>query len=657
MTLGSRWDDEFASTLDGPVAECAYASRLLGAETTLVLRGGGNSSVKVRQADLHGDLIDVLHVKGSGHDMADIQVDGFAPVDLERVRRLIEFDELSDTVMLNELRLAQLDVDAPTPSVEAILHAIIPAPAVLHTHTNALLAISNTASGRERVEALYGNRALIADYAMPGFLVAKSGQAVIDGNLPGPHDALVLMNHGLFTFGETSRDAYMAMIELVAMAEAYLAEHSIGGVSPAVEMPTAMADRVDLADLRREISDAAGRPCLLRRHRDPVGWAFSQRPDVARVSQRGVATPDHSIWTKPLPMLGRDVGAFAQRYRDYFADHAAGTDLQMLDPAPRVIIDAEYGLLTAGPNSNAVDAAADIYLQIIDTIEQAEGLGGYVALPSNDIFDLEYWELEQLKLTRHRDAGEFVGEVAVVTGANSGIGRGCALALLQRGAAVVGLDISPDVTSMTDHPAYFGVPCDLASIEQLGASLDQAVERFGGVDMVVAAAGVFPESASIVDLDVSAWRRAMTVNVDALAQLFALAHPLLARSPRHGRVVVIGSKNVSAPGPGASAYSASKAAANQLARVAALEWASDRIRVNSVHPDAVFDTALWSPELTAERAAHYGLTVEQYKTRNLLGVEITSAAVGEMVATMLGPVFDDTTGAHISMDGGTDRTI
>lgn len=657
MTLHSRWDDEFASTLGGPVAECAYASRLLGAETTLVLRGGGNSSVKVRQPDLHGELIDVLYVKGSGHDMAEIRVDGFAPVELERVRKLIELDELSDVVMLNELRQARLDVDAPTPSVEAILHAIIPAPAVLHTHTNALLAISNTADGRKRVEALYGDRVLIADYAMPGFLVAKSGQAVIDGKLPGPHDALVLMNHGLFTFGETSRDAYLAMIELVAMAEEYLAERSVGGVSPAVEVPTAAADRVELAELRREISETAGRPFLLQRHRDSVGWAFSQRPDIAEVSQRGVATPDHSIWTKPLPMLGRDVAAFAQRYVDYFEAYAAGTDLQMLDPAPRVILDAEWGLLTAGPHPNAVAAAADIYLQIIDTIEQAEGLGGYVALPSNDIFDLEYWELEQLKLHRSDNRGDLVGEVAVVTGANSGIGRACALALLQRGAAVVGLDINPDVPAMTDHPAYLGVPCDLASIEQLGSALDTAVERFGGVDMVVAAAGVFPASASIVDVDVAAWRRAMSVNVDALVQLLALTHPLLARAPRHGRVVVIGTKNINAPGPGASAYSASKAAANQIARVAALEWASDGIRVNSIHPDAVFDTALWSPELTAERAAHYGVTIEQYKTRNLLGVEITSAAVGEMAATILGPVFDATTGAHVSIDGGTDRTI
>jgi NAD(P)-dependent dehydrogenase (short-subunit alcohol dehydrogenase family) len=314
-------------------------------------------------------------------------------------------------------------------------------------------------------------------------------------------------------------------------------------------------------------------------------------------------------------------------------------------------------MVSAGPDVHAEAAAADIYLQIISVIEQAEGLGGYSALPAGDIFNLEYWELEQLKLDRVRDDGEFTGEVAVVTGANSGIGRGCALALLERGAAVLGFDINPNVDDMTDHPAYLGVPCDLSSLDQTAAALDIGVERFGGVDMLVAAAGLFPESSPISAHDPAAWRRAMSVNVDGLVQLLSLMHPLLLHAPGGGRVAVIGSKNVAAPGPGASAYSASKTAANQIARVAALEWAKDGIRVNSVHPDAVFDTALWTPELLAERAERYGMTIPEYKRRNLMSIEITSAAVGDVVATMLGDVFAPITGAHIPIDGGNERVI
>jgi NAD(P)-dependent dehydrogenase (short-subunit alcohol dehydrogenase family) len=197
----------------------------------------------------------------------------------------------------------------------------------------------------------------------------------------------------------------------------------------------------------------------------------------------------------------------------------------------------------------------------------------------------------------------------------------------------------------------------LSSLEETAAALDRGVERFGGVDMVVAAAGLFPESAPISAHDPTAWHKAMSVNVDGLIQLLALVHPLLVCAPKGGRLTVIGSKNVRAPGPGASAYSASKAAANQIARVAALEWAPDGIRVNSVHPDAVFDTALWTPQLLAERAKRYGMSIEDYKRRNLLGVEITSAAVGEVVATTLGGVFAPITGAHMPIDGGNERVI
>ncbi|MCK4516282.1 MAG: SDR family oxidoreductase, partial [Spirochaetaceae bacterium] len=208
-----------------------------------------------------------------------------------------------------------------------------------------------------------------------------------------------------------------------------------------------------------------------------------------------------------------------------------------------------------------------------------------------------------------------------------------------------------------EAPGFMGIPCDVTSLDAVADALDTAVERFGGVDMLVASAGLFPESAPIASHDAAVWRRAMAVNVDGLVQLLALVHPLLCEAPRGGRVAMIGSKNVAAPGPGASAYSASKAAANQIARVAALEWATDGIRVNSVHPDAVFDTALWTAELLAERAARYGMTIEEYKRRNLLGVEISSAAVAAVVATLLGSVFTPITGAHIPIDGGNDRVI
>lgn len=448
------------------------------------------------------------------------------------------------------------------------------------------------------------------------------------------------------------------MIDLVTEAETYLQESSdreepLGsvGASPS-------ADRSVLASLRAEISRTAGAPFIMSRHCDHESWAFSRRSDLEEVAGQGPATPDHVIWTKNVPMFGRDVDAYADAYRSYFEENQPRVGpVRMLDPAPRVIFDSELGMLTAGPDVGAADTARDIYRRTIWIIEQATALGGYTALSAGDFFDLEYWELEQAKLDRVAETGEFTGEVAVVTGAASGIGRACARELLDRGAAVVGLDISPSVRDASDDAAFLGIPCDLTSIESTSEALDAAVDRFGGVDMLVASAGLFPESAPISAHDPVAWRKAMSVNVDAFAQMLSLVHPLLVLAPRGGRVAVIGSKNVAAPGPGASAYSASKAAANQLARVVALEWAPDGIRVNSVHPDAVFDTALWTDELLAERAARYGLSVEEYKRRNLMSIEITSADVAGVVATMLGSTFSRITGAHIPIDGGNDRVI
>jgi NAD(P)-dependent dehydrogenase (short-subunit alcohol dehydrogenase family) len=221
----------------------------------------------------------------------------------------------------------------------------------------------------------------------------------------------------------------------------------------------------------------------------------------------------------------------------------------------------------------------------------------------------------------------------------------------------VGLDRTSSVGGAFDGPAWLGITADLVDGAAEEAAIVGAVEAFGGIDIVVAAAGVFGVSESLAALQADSWRQVMAINVDSVAELFHLADPVLRLSPVGGRVVVISSKNVPAPGPGASAYSASKAAVTQLARVAALEWAGAGIRVNVVHPDAVFDTGLWTEELIAERAARYGLTSQEYKQRNLLHVEITSATVAGVVADLCSDRFSATTGAQIPIDGGSERVI
>ncbi|MDE0496832.1 MAG: bifunctional aldolase/short-chain dehydrogenase [Acidimicrobiaceae bacterium] len=696
----NRWDDADATRWAelGDLGEITYGSRLVGADAALVLHGGGNTSIKGTGTDAWGEPVATLWVKGSGWDLATIEPPGFAPLRLEPVRRLAELAELSDTEMVNQLRIHLLDAGAPNPSVEAILHGLLPHRAVLHSHADAVLALTNTADGNKRVRDLWGDRVVVVPYVMPGFDLARLCADEWQAQAHDGTEAMVLLNHGIFTFGESTRRAYDSMIELISEAERCLAEagvRSFGSGQPdgAPTFGKAGAGAADdrstrrispeevetVAELRAALSAAAGAPMLLRAVRDPRAEAFCTRSDAASVACRGPATPDHIIRTKQFPMVGRDVGAFVEGYRAYFERNSARHDaegsqtaLTMLDPAPRVVLDPQLGLRTAGRRAADCDIAADIYLHTIDVISAAETLGGYVALSEADLFDVEYWELEQAKLTNAGALAALTGQVALVTGAASGIGQAAAAALASAGAAVVGIDIDAgithddggdsDRTSSLHGSTWLGIEADVTDAGAMTAAVAGAVERFGGIDIVVAAAGIFGPSAPLEELvDDSglgtAWQQTFDINVSGAANTLAAAHRVLRHSPASGRVVIVGSKNVPAPGKGAAAYSASKAALTQLARVAALEWAPDGITVNIVHPDGVFDTGLWSDELIAERAASYGLTSEQYRRRNLLGRELASADVGALIAQMCGPAFAHTTGAQIPQDGGSDRVV
>ena len=399
---------------------------------------------------------------------------------------------------------------------------------------------------------------------------------------------------------------------------------------------------------------------IMTRHTNAAAARFVSRSDLESLATRGPLTPDHVIRTKRFPMVGTDVDAYVAGYRRYFEEnrHHARTELTMLDPAPRVVVDRELGLLTVGDTAKASGIAADIYRHTMAVLERSEDhLGGYVALEAGHLFDCEYWDLEQAKLRRAGRPPEFAGMVAVLTGAASGIGRACASALLSRGCAVVGLDRDGAVVGAFDGPAWLGMAVDVTDGPAQQAAIDAGVERFGGIDIVVPAAGVFGDAQPIGELDEGRWRATLSVNADAVATLLTSVHPFLACSPAGGRVVVVASKNVAAPGRAAAAYSASKAAVTQLARVAALEWADDGIRVNLVHPDGVFDTGLWNEDLIAERAAAYGLSEAEYRTRNLLSAEVTSAAVARVVIELCGDAFAVTTGAQVPVDGGNERVV
>ncbi len=619
-----------------------------------MLHGGGNTSVKASYTDLFSDRHEVLYVKGSGWDLETIEAEGFSPVRLDVLCRLARLPSLTDSDMVRAQRGALLNPSAPNPSVEAILHAIIPYRFVDHSHADAVVTLTNTAQGEERIRSLYGNRVLIVPYVMPGFDLAKKVAEMTLETDWAELEGMVLMNHGLFTFSDDAKSSYDAMIQLVSEAELEIGPRT----TPAVVSTDLCA--LDLARLRSAVSRSAGCPMLARINQSDASQDFAARSNVADIATRGPLTPDHVIRTKRLPLIvegdfTESLVRYTQDYEDYFVRHSSDHHTR-LDSAPRWAVWPGQGTVAFGRSLKDLYVVGDIVEHTCSAIADGEHLGGWRALPAEDIFAVEYWELEQAKLKKSGTSLPFQGKIAMVTGAASGIGRACVESLVEGGAVVAALDIDTDVAGMFSGTNILGLRCDVTDGLAIKNAVERTAQQFGGLDIVVSNAGIFTAGATIDNLDDADWDRSLDVNLTAAMRVLRASVDYL-KYGIDSAIVIVGSKNVPAPGPGAAAYSAAKAGLTQLARVAALELASHGIRVNTVHPNAVFDTAIWTEEVLAGRAAHYGLTVSEYKTSNLLAQEVRSRDVAAMVCAMAGPDFSRTTGAQVPVDGGTERIV
>ena len=377
--MNNLWDDMEAEQFPGDLGLRVYSSRLLGRDKSLVLHGGGNTSVKITEKNFLGEDETLLYVKGSGWDLEHIEPAGFSPVRIDHLLKLAKLRTLSDAQMVSELCTHMARVSAPTPSVESILHAILPFKYVDHTHADAVITITNTAQGLGRIREIYGNNVVVIPYVMPGFDLARRCAEHFAAEARPSTIGMVLMNHGIFSFGGTAKESYERMIDLVTWAENFLAKHKAWSLPAAVEQPVAKPLRGELAALRRDLAASAGFPVILAAHEDAESLSFARRPDVATISQQGPATPDHVIRTKRRPMLGRDVAAYIEVYKKYFTEHAsrAREPKTMLDPAPRVILDRDFGVVTVGRSAKDAAIVFDLYAHTMEIIQRATLLGGY----------------------------------------------------------------------------------------------------------------------------------------------------------------------------------------------------------------------------------------------------------------------------------------
>ena len=677
--MNSRWDDAAVGNLDG-LGLLVYASRLIGAETSLVVWGGGNTSIKLAERDYRGREVRVLRVKGSGSDLKSIEKKHFPGVRMDDVLALLDRQDMGDQEMVDYLAHALQEPASPRPSIETLLHGFLPAAAVIHTHADAIVSLTNNDRAADVLREVYGAEVIALQYRRPGFLISREVAETFERHPKAK--ALLLEKHGTICWGATVKEAYLSTVDLVSRAEEAIEHRAKGRVRfGGVAVPAASPDE------RRKVALAAApvlRGLVGRERRVVMG--FDDAPDVlefacsteaAALSGIGPATPDHTIYTKRLPCFAavddlRDPVAVAAAIKtaverfvdDYTAYVKASGDTAPTDPFPRVITVAGLGMFTTGRDRRTAGIVSDIYHHTISVLGAATSFGAYVSLSAQEAFDVEYWPLELYKLSQAPPEKELARRIVLVTGGASGIGRAAALRLAAEGAHVVVGDldaagarkVADEVVAAVGPARAIGLGMDVASEASVRAAFEEAVLAYGGLDIVVSNAGI-AHSSPVDQMTLADWERSFAVNSTGHFLVAREGMRVLKAQGLGGAFVFVATKNVMSPGKDFAAYSAAKAAEAQLAKVLALEGGPHGIRSNIVNPDAVFrDSKLWSEDVRRERARAQGISVEQleefYRKRNILAAPILPEDVAEAVLFLASQRSAKTTGCTITVDGG-----
>jgi len=678
--MQSRWSEaeaqEFVARyapkgVNADLAVRTYTTRLLGSDPRMVLHGGGNTSVKTIVKDQLGEDVEVICIKGSGWDMGVIEPVGLPAVRLAPLRKLRALDKLSDEDMVNFQRINLLDSTAPNPSVETLLHAFLPHKFIDHVHSTAVLALTDQPDNKALVEEVYGDRVAYVPYTIPGFALAKSVADVFDKN---PNvEGLVLLQHGIFTVGDSAEQAYSRMIEFVTMAEERLTRQrkslaqaalpaklaSVPEIAPILRGAVALEKNAYAGTAKRQILDFRTNEQIL---------AYVNGADLARYSQKGVVTPDHTIRTKNWPMivpapeagkLGEWAGevraavdAFVARYHDYFARNNDKSPVKKkeLDPLPRVILVPGVGMFGLGATAKDAAIAADIAENAIAVISDAEAVGEYSCISEYDMFEVEYWSLEQAKLGKSNEKS-LSRQVAVITGGGSGIGAATAKAMAGQGAEVAILDRDLDAAKAAAKKIggkALAVQCDVTDPASIKTAFDQVVSAFGGVDIVVSNAGAAWQG-TIGTVDDETLRKSFELNFWAHQNVAQNAVRIMQAQGTFGSLLFNTSKQAVNPGKDFGPYGLPKAATLFLVKQYALDHGKDGIRSNAVNADRI-RTGLLTDEMVASRSKARGLSEADYMAGNLLKREVTAEDVADAFVYLA--TASKTTAAVVTVDGG-----
>jgi rhamnose utilization protein RhaD (predicted bifunctional aldolase and dehydrogenase)/NAD(P)-dependent dehydrogenase (short-subunit alcohol dehydrogenase family) len=677
--MQSAWTDRDADAavaryenLGRDLALRVYTTRLLGQDPRLVLHGGGNTSVKTRLADLNGEAVDVLCVKGSGWDMGAIEPEGLPAVRLAPLLKLRTREKLSDEEMVRLQRANLIEPAAPNPSVEALLHAFIPHKFIDHTHSTAVLALTDQPDGEALCREVFGARVGHVPYLMPGFGLAKAAAEVLDKD-PSV-EGLILVKHGIFSFGGNARQSYERMIALVTLAEQRLAKNRKSAFVSA-KLPARPARVADVAPIVRGAcsmpdsrTDGAWKRFVLDFRSSDAVMNFVNGAEVARYGQAGVVTPDHNIRIKNRPLVVAApedgdldgfkeqvriaVAAYGERYQNYFTGNNArvGGIKTMLDPMPRVVLVPGVGLFGLGRSKKDAKIAADLAEAAVATITDAEAVGRFEPLPEADLFDVEYWSLEQAKLGNAREL-PLAGQIAVITGAAGSIGFATAKAFAAAGAEVALLDVdaaAAQAKAGAIGTTALGLRCDVTDAASVRDAFAQVASAFGGVDIAISNAGAAWQG-RIGEVDEAVLRESFELNFYGHQRVAQAAVGIMRAQGTGGCLLFNVSKQAVNPGPDFGPYGLPKAATLFLVRQYALEYGSEGIRANAVNADRI-RSGILTQEMIASRSKVRGVSEQDYMRGNLLGREVAAEDVAQ--AFLAQALALKTTADVTTVDGG-----
>lgn len=675
--MKSLWNYEEAKEFKSDLDLRVYTSQLLGRNSFLVLHGGGNTSVKTTVTNLFGEEEDVLYVKGSGWDLETIKAQGFAPVKMDTLLKMAKLGSLSDSDMVKYQRAAMLDPTAPNPSVEAILHAIIPFKYVDHTHADSVVAISNTQNGEEKLSKIYGDKVLIIPYVMPGFDLAKLVYEATKETNWDELEAIILLNHGVFTFDNDAKKSYEKMIDFITKAENYLIENnavvcgeeieekssflgSVGNFFGAIfpKQGKCITDKqkveislLELARIRKQISIEKKQAVIAKINNSEKAVHFSNMSNLNDISNQGPLTPDHVIRTKRLPIvIGNNIeeslNGYTIAYNEYFEENKK-EGLVALNPAPNWAIANGYGTISFGKSVKEAQIIEDITDHTMTAILKAEKLGGYKALSAKEIFDVEYWELEQAKLKKGTTTQQFSGKVVLITDALSSAQRICAKMLEKEGATIAALDRNKEVENVYNKANEIGIQCNLLKQEEINSAVDEIVRSFGGIDIVINDIGT--PIANKDEISEQNWQKHLDINVTRHQNLLKSTVPYLKEGITPS-VIIIASKEFIQVGNEHVIYAAVEKDQIQLSNNTTAQLDRYGIRVNTIYPRKSINSSHIYEEVVKNRAKSCSLHLKEHLDEYNLKIEEEAYDTALLAKTIASNAFNGTTGAQLKVD-------